>query len=390
MRTLSTALCSLVAAGLLSAYPTHLHAQSSQGGLRGVVKDCAGRHSRRDRDDGQRGERRLARHGHQRRRRVLLPRDRTRHLHRQGVGAGLQDVRAQGGAGQRAAVPRSRHHARNRRARGDDHRHRRVAADRHHQRVHRRRPRHAIARVDSERRPQRVPDGEPDADGADQRQRALEPHAGSGRQLRDVDGRRRGARQQLPGRRLPGHRPAEPRLDQPDHRSRAGRQGAGAHLRRRDGTHRRRRDEHGGEVRRQRLPRLGLHRVPSRVAGRPAADPEAAGPAERARILAQRRRRRRRPDRQEQDVLLVRRRGVRRQPAAADHGPRADGGGTDRQLQRRDPQRRAGQHQGSAHRRQLPRQRHSGEPPESGRRSSWPATCRRRTRRSTTATRTSG
>jgi hypothetical protein len=42
MRTLSTALCSLVAASLLSAYPTHLHAQSSQGGLRGVVKDSQG------------------------------------------------------------------------------------------------------------------------------------------------------------------------------------------------------------------------------------------------------------------------------------------------------------------------------------------------------------
>jgi trimeric autotransporter adhesin len=42
MRTLSTALCSFVAAGLLSAYPTHLHAQSSQGGLRGVVKDSQG------------------------------------------------------------------------------------------------------------------------------------------------------------------------------------------------------------------------------------------------------------------------------------------------------------------------------------------------------------
>src|SRR5882724_8086816 len=42
MRTLSTALCSLVAAALLSAHPTHLHAQSSQGGLRGVVKDSQG------------------------------------------------------------------------------------------------------------------------------------------------------------------------------------------------------------------------------------------------------------------------------------------------------------------------------------------------------------
>ena len=42
MRTLSTALCSLLAAVLFSAFPTHLHAQSSQGGLRGVVKDSQG------------------------------------------------------------------------------------------------------------------------------------------------------------------------------------------------------------------------------------------------------------------------------------------------------------------------------------------------------------
>src|SRR4051812_32379075 len=42
MRTLSTALGCLLAAVLLSAYPTHLIAQSSQGGARGVVKDAQG------------------------------------------------------------------------------------------------------------------------------------------------------------------------------------------------------------------------------------------------------------------------------------------------------------------------------------------------------------
>src|SRR6516162_6687264 len=42
MRTLSTAVCSLLAATLLSAYSPHLIAQSSQGGLRGVVKDAQG------------------------------------------------------------------------------------------------------------------------------------------------------------------------------------------------------------------------------------------------------------------------------------------------------------------------------------------------------------
>jgi trimeric autotransporter adhesin len=42
MRTRSTALCSLLAAILLAAYPAPLSAQSSQGGLRGVVKDSQG------------------------------------------------------------------------------------------------------------------------------------------------------------------------------------------------------------------------------------------------------------------------------------------------------------------------------------------------------------
>jgi hypothetical protein len=42
MRMLATALCSLLTAVLLSAFPAHLHAQSSQGGLRGVVKDAQG------------------------------------------------------------------------------------------------------------------------------------------------------------------------------------------------------------------------------------------------------------------------------------------------------------------------------------------------------------
>jgi len=42
MRTLSPALCSLLAAVLLTANPTHLSAQSSEGGLRGVVKDAQG------------------------------------------------------------------------------------------------------------------------------------------------------------------------------------------------------------------------------------------------------------------------------------------------------------------------------------------------------------
>ena len=267
MRTLSTALCSLLAAVLLSAFPTHLNAQSSQGGLRGVVKDSQGvipgvtvtmvneaNGVSRDTVTNGVGEYSFP---------AIEPGTYTvkasvqgyKTFERKAVPVSVQqflglDITLEIGAleetitvtGESPLIETTNAST------GD-------VLDT------------TLARVDSERRPQRVPDGEPDADGADQRQRALEPHAGSGRQLGDVDGRRRGARQQLPGRRLPGHRPAEPRLDQPDDRSRAGRQGAGPHLRRGDGTHRRRRDEHGGEVGRQRVPRLRLHRVPSRVAG---------------------------------------------------------------------------------------------------------------------------
>ena len=42
MRTHATALGSLLTAVLLAAFPPHLNAQSSQGGLRGVVKDSQG------------------------------------------------------------------------------------------------------------------------------------------------------------------------------------------------------------------------------------------------------------------------------------------------------------------------------------------------------------
>ena len=250
-----------VCVGLLSV---GLDAQSFQGGLRGVVKDPQGVIPGATVTLVNESERRLARDRHQRRRRIFVPRHRTVDLYRPRVRSGLQDLRTQGRPHRHAGVHRPRHPARSRRPRGNDHRHRRIAADRHDQRLDRRRARHQVARVDPDAGTQRVPDGQPAADGADQRQRALEPHAGSGRQLRGLDGRRSGPRQPVSGRRLPGHRPAEPRLDQPDDRSDPGHEGPGPHLRRGDGPHRRRRDEHDREVRRQRVPRLRLHRVPPR------------------------------------------------------------------------------------------------------------------------------
>ena len=96
----------------------------------------------------------------------------------------------------------------------------------------------------------------------------------------------------------------------------------------------------------------------------PTADPEAARPGERARVLAQRRRRNRRTDREEQDLLLVRGRKVRRQSAAADDRAGADRGGADRQFPGRHAQRRTGGHQGSAHRRAVSQQPDPREPAE--------------------------
>ena len=83
-------------------------------------------------------------------------------------------------------------------------------------------------------------DGEPPADRPDQRQRALEPHAGSGRQLGRLDGRRSGAGEPVPRRRLPRHRSSEPRLDQSDHRNDPGHESAACSTRRTRSCSRRR------------------------------------------------------------------------------------------------------------------------------------------------------
>ena len=102
------------------------------------------------------------------------------------------------------------------------------------------RDRLAAARDAAERRPLRVPVRRHGADGRGLRRRAVQPPAGSDQRLAAVAGRRRAPRQQLPGGRRADHRPAQPRLGQPDHRGARRRQRAGAPVRRRDRPHRRR------------------------------------------------------------------------------------------------------------------------------------------------------
>ena len=77
--------------------------------------------------------------------------------------------------------------------------------------------------------------------------------------------------EQLPARRLPGHRPAESLVDQPERRNGRGHPRAGAHLRRRDGPHRRRRVQHHGQVgQRTQFRGSAFYPEPSERADRPA------------------------------------------------------------------------------------------------------------------------
>ena len=155
--------------------------------------------------------------------------------------------------------------------------------------------------------PQRVPDGDPRADRADQRQRALEPHAGPGRQLGHVDGRRRRSARTTSWS-TASRSPTSRTAPRPTRRwKRSGDEGAGPHLRRGDGPHRRRRDEHD---RASRAPTSGTApatrcSVPKRWAQQ-LLIPKLQNQPNVPRGVAQRRRRRRRSDHQEQDVLLGR------------------------------------------------------------------------------------
>ena len=88
----------------------------------------------------------VASRGRLERRRPLQLRGRApRHLHREGLAHRLQELRAEGHPRRRAAVRDDRRQARSRRAAGNDHRHRRSAADRHLHGVDRRGHQHRAA-----------------------------------------------------------------------------------------------------------------------------------------------------------------------------------------------------------------------------------------------------
>ena len=287
------------------------------------------------------------------------------------------------------ANPRPRHHARSRRPGRDDHGHGGFTADRDDQRLHRRRRRRQDTGVDSDGGSQRVPDGHARADGAVDRECALEPHAGSAGQLGPVDGRWRRAVEQLPGGRVPGDRPPEQGFDQSDDGSRRRDEGAGAHLRRRNGPHGRRRHEHDRPLRLQPWRGSG-YTVSVRKLGAATAHPLAAGPAEHLReqwkngggggggpII-----------KNKTFFWIAGEAYTDNQPQQNRSWSRPTAE-TTRRLFPDDAQRRAQRDQGPAHGRAVPGQRDSGGPPEPGRPSRSRTTCQRRTRRWTTDRRTS-
>ena len=88
--------------------------------------------------------------------------------------------------------------------------------------------------------------------------RAVQQATGSDQRLARLAGGRHPPRQQLHARRRADHRHAQPRERAPVDRIARGHEGAGAHLRRGNGPHGRRRVQHDAEVRDERLSRVGL------------------------------------------------------------------------------------------------------------------------------------
>ena len=201
------------------------------------------------------------------------------------------------------------------------------------------------------------------ADGDSLRRRPVQPPAGPDQRLAAVARRRHPPWQQLHARRRPDHGPAQPRHRQPEHRVARGHEGAGPHLRCRDGPHRRRRVQHDAAGRRQQPARHRLR-----------ADPPDLGPDQqllqregRARQAGQpvlpRRRRHRRAGAPQPHVLLVLDRELPRRPDAQRQRHDADGARTPRRLLADDQRRRrARDHLRSADRPAVRRQPDPGQP----------------------------
>ena len=107
-------------------------------------------------------------------------------------------------------------------------------------------------------RPRGIPHRRHGPDGQSRRRPAVQPAAGSDQRLADLARRRRRPGEQLHGRWRADHRADRPRRPQPLDRSDRRGQGAGAHLRRRHGTHRRRRVQHDRQVGNEPVPRHRL------------------------------------------------------------------------------------------------------------------------------------
>ena len=307
-------------------------AQSFQGGLRGTVQDPQGIIPGASVTPHESRVGRVTRHGHQRGRRVLVPECAARHLHHQGGGRRLQDLRTQGRTNWHAAIPHAGHRARGRRDRGTDHGDGRVAVDRNLERVDRRRARQDDARDVAEHQPHGVSGQQHRPDGDLHRQSAHEPDAGSDRSVTAGAGRRHLGRQQLPARRLSNHRRAESGVSEPEHRGPRGRQGPGAHLRRGDGPDRRRDVQCDRQVGHQPHVWRGVSADAPRLAHRAELLPQAAERAQREAVLAQCGWRRWRARHQEQDVLLVRGRRLSGRPVAERQPARAHRGRAQRRF----------------------------------------------------------
>ena len=160
------------------------------------------------------------------------------------------------------------------------------------------------ARTAARARPRGVSHGRHRAHGGRDRRHPVQPPAGSDQRVAAVARRRPAARQQLPRRRPADHRHAQPRGREPDNRGGGRSQSPGAHLRHRDGAHRRRHPQRRDEVRHEQLPRHRVLPDPARRAARAEFLPQAAERREGRPVLSSLRRRHRRSGCQRSNLLL--------------------------------------------------------------------------------------
>ena len=238
----------------------------------------AGGHSRCRCDADQRSHQGRARDDDQRGRTVHVSGRGAGHVHRAGLGAGLQEIRARRSHDRDPAVRDAGYGDGSGSDRRVGDRLRRVAADRDLQCVPGHGPRPDPARSAANARSQCLSHGGDDADGGEQRQYGVQPPERAEWGDDGVDRRRRRPGEQLPPGRRSHHRSDESgvglRLDRSARRD----ESAGAHLRRRDGAYRWRRVQRHRQVGDEPVPRVGVLSDPAH--GLAAAELLPPGPAE--------------------------------------------------------------------------------------------------------------